>query len=202
MDSCCCSLNGKINLTLECEIFNWKNPYQSGLYLTIFNLGFIALSLTQFNLISLGSYLLLFYVISGIAICKFLKGDGAQGDDAFEHVSKDSVENFIKKAYKFAFYLDEKFKSIVSFEDKTLTIKFLLFTYFAASCTCECCLVCFGWFGNDIINLGVNFLFIWAYVYNSNKKLIDENFSKFKKIATSTYGDLKGKIPRYQGKDE
>jgi hypothetical protein len=65
-------LNNKI-LKIECEALNWKNPKYSFSILGIMNLYFLLTFFTDMNFITIVSYLFLFYVVSGIAVSKFIE---------------------------------------------------------------------------------------------------------------------------------
>jgi hypothetical protein len=104
----------------------------------------------------------------------------------------------VKGFYKWALGIDQYFRRVVSLEDTYLTAKFFagVFTLnTVSSWFCECFLI---WLGNfKTYLLGVNVLFAWVPIYNSNKDLIEGSFESFKKSSAEYYDILKGMIPKY-----
>jgi hypothetical protein len=176
----------------SCDVFTWKNKFTSGIILASVNLCFLTLWISEMNLFSLVCYILLFYVVAGIIITKFLysKKESVADDDHYEHISKETIEKLIKSVYHYLIQYNKFFQKVVSLEDQMLTIKYLgglmVINQFS-SWFCECFMI---W-------LVINIAFLWAPVYSNYKDLIDENFNKGKELTYKYYEVVKANIPRY-----
>jgi len=174
----------------ECEILNWSDFKTSAMVLASINLVFFVGWIAEMNLFSIAAYLLLFYIIAGIAISKMLMKEAPQSGDTYEHVTKEQVEKFVRWFYKTAKSLEDYMKRVTSLEDTALTAKFFVKVFAVnviSSWFCECFLI---W-------SALNVMFLWSPIYNSNKDLIDGTIEQTKKSACEYYGIVKSMIPKY-----